>query len=321
LKASLLLLAFVPLASFAQFNRGYTGPTMQQNQQSRQHFDRVTNQYSQDFYQRQLQRTRPGQSGLSLRDAHAQAHAKQQKLEQEATESLARLAQEQQRQRQEHPAQNPQQAAAQQKADEKQLTLLAVKNYRDVFLQGQLLSAMESMQFSPSAQQSFDNMSTNLLDDKWWGKQEGAQAAAKITAYGDSLVSLTTGLIGLNFATPPATPTSGSVKSFTEKLTQDAFDQRAANQLMQEAALAERRQASKELAKAVAEFATLSAAAGTNPEFQGDSKKLRKEVQKRMRAVNTEMMRYDARLSSAKIDQVEKALRKSTSAYLAKNSK
>ena len=311
----------MPLAASAQFNRSYTGPTMQQNQQSRQDFNRMTNQRTQEFYQRQLERTRPGQSGVSLREAHAQAHAKQQKLEQDATESLARLAQEQQRQRQEHPAKNPQQAAAQQKADEKQLTLLAVKNYRDVFLQGQLLSALEAMTLSPGAQQRLDNLSGNLLDDKWWGKQDGAQVASQIKAYGDSLASLTTGLLGFNLASPPAMPAAFSVKGLTEKLAQDTFDQNAANQLLREAALTERLRASDELARAVTEFGTLSAAAATNPEFQSDPKKLRKEVQKSMRAVNKEMMRYNARLSSERIDQVEKALRKSTSAYLAKNSK
>lgn len=83
-----------------------------------------------------LERGHNGPRGVVItRGARLQAQAKQQKQEQDATESLARLAQEQRRQ--EHPAKNPQQAAAQQKADDKQLTLLAVKNYRDVFLPGQ----------------------------------------------------------------------------------------------------------------------------------------------------------------------------------------
>jgi hypothetical protein len=310
----------LPLASFAQFNRGYTGPTMQQNQQSRQYFNQMTNQRSQEFRQRQLERGRPGSQPLN-RDTQLQAHAKQQKLEQEATESLARLAQQQQQRRQEHPAKNPQQAAAQQKADEKQLTLLAVKNYRDVFLPGQLLSAVEAQTPSPSAQQRLDNLSGNLLNDSWWEKQDGAQAASTVKAYGDSLTLLTAGWLGFSLAAPPAQPAPFSVKGINEKLSQDAFDQSAATQLLREAALSERLAASDQLTKAVAEFGTMSAAAATNPAFQNDPKKLRKEVQKSMRAVNKELARYNARLSSDKLDRVEKALRQSTSAYLAKNSK
>lgn len=174
------MLLLLPLHSFAQYGRGYTGPTMQQNQQSRQDFNRMTNQRTQDFQQRQLQRNRPGQpSRATTPETRLQAQAKQQKLEQEANESLARLTQ-QQRQRQEHPAKNPQQAAAQQKADDKQLTQLAVKNYRDVFLPGQVASALEAQQLSPSAQQTLRGLNDNLLNDAWWGKQDGAQLPAKI---------------------------------------------------------------------------------------------------------------------------------------------
>jgi hypothetical protein len=292
---------------------------MQQNQQSRQDFNRMTNQRTQEFQQRQLQRLRPGQSGLALKEAQAQAHAKQQKLEQEAAESLAHLAQEQQRQRQEHPAKNPQQAAAQQKADEKQLTLLAVKNYRDVFLPGQLASAIEAQQLSPSAQQSLSNLSDNLLNDKWWDKQESTQLAGKVKAYGDSLTSLANGLLGFDLAARPATPAPLSVSGLNEQLTKDAFDQNAATQIMREAALTERLLASGQLAQAVTEFTALSAA---SPALLSDPKKLRKEVQKSLRAVDKEMTRYTARLmASNQVYQAQKALRKSTSAYLAKNSK
>ena len=322
MKYSLLFL-LLPLQSFAQFGRSYTGPTMQQNQQSRQDFNRMTNQRTQDFQQRQLQRGRPG--GLPLaRETRQQAQAKQQKLEQDATESLARLAQEQQRQRQEHPAKNPQQAAAQQKADDKQLTLLAVKNYRDVFLPGQLLTALDAQQLSPSAQQSLQNLNGSLLDDAWWSKQDDPQATGKVKAYGDTVAALTAGLLGFNFAAPPAKPAKFSVSSLNERLATDAFDQNAATQLMREAALAERLSAldSDNLAKAIQEFTALSAAVATDPALQSDPKKLRKEVQKSLRAFNKELVHYSMRIgASNQIYLAEKALRKSTSTYLAKNSK
>ena len=312
------MLLALPLHAFAQFGRSYTGPTMQQNQQSRQDFNRMTNQRTQDFQQRQLLRGRSGPGGLSPREASLQAHAKQQKLEQEATESLARLAQQQQRQRQEHPAPNPQLAAAQQKADEKQLTLLAVKNYRDVFLSGQLSNALEAQQLSPSAEQSLGKMNENLLNDAWWSKQDRAQAMGKVKAYGDSLTALTTGLLGFSLSAPPAKPAAFSADGLKEQLTKDTFDQNAATQLIRDAALSERLSAldSDNLPKAVQEFTTLATALPSDP------KKLRKEVQKSLEAVNKELARYQMRLAaSTQVYSAEKALRKTTSTYLAKNSK
>lgn len=321
MKASLLLL-LLPLHSFAQFGRSYTGPTMQQNQQSRQDFNRMTNQRTQDFQQRQLQRNQFGRGSTTMsRETQLQAQAKQQKSEQEANEKLARLAQEQQRQRQEHPAKNPQQAAAQQKADDKQLNLLAVKNYRDVFLPGQVSSALAAQQLAPSAQRSLQNLNENLLNDAWWSKQEGTQLPGKVKAYSDSLTALTAGLLGFDLASPPAKPAPFSVSSLNEKLTKDAFDQNAATQLIREAALTERLMAGDQLAQAVKEFAT-SATAAASPALPSDSKKLRKEVQKSLRNVNKGLVRYNIRIASLdKVYSAEKALRKSTSTYLAKNSK
>jgi hypothetical protein len=290
---------------------------MQQNQQSRQDFNRMTNQRTQEFQQRQLERNHYRGSLPASRETRVQAQAKQQKLEQEANEKLASLAQQQQRRRQEHPAANPQQAAAQQKADDKQLTLLAVKNYQEVFLPGQVLSAIEAQHLSPSAQQSLQNLNGNLLNDAWWGKQDGAQLPGKIKAYGDSLASLTAGLLGFGLASPPAMPAPFSASSLKDKLANDTFDQSAATQLIQNAALAERLEASEQLAKAVQEFSALSAAA-----LPSDPKKMRKEVQKSLRAVTKELARYDARIAASnQLYSVEKALRKSTSTYLAKNSK
>lgn len=318
LKASLLLL-LLPLHSFAQFGRSYTGPTMQQNQQSRQYFNQMTNQRTQDFQSRQLQRSRPGGSPLT-QQTRLQAQANQQKLEQEATEKLARLAQEQQRRREEHPAKNAKLAAAQQKADEKQLTLLAVKNYREVFLPGQVMSALEAQQLSPRAQQSLRALNGSLLDDAWWGKQENGQLPGKIKAYGDTVTALTTGLLGFDVATPPATPAQFSASGLEAMLAKDAFDQNAAAQLIREAALTERLMASDQLTKAVKEFTTLSATVAASPAPENDAKKLRKEVQKSLRAVVKELARYSERIASSdKVYAAEKGLRKSTTAYLAKN--
>jgi hypothetical protein len=318
-----LLLLLLPLHSFAQFNRSYTGPTMQQNQQSRDYFNRTTNQRTQDFQQRQLERSRYRMSNTPVsREVSLQTQAKQQKSEQEANESLARLVQQQQQQRQEHPAKNAQQAAAQQKADNQQLTLLAVKNYREVFLPGQVASALDAQHLAPGVQQRLQKLTDNLLDDTWWSKQEGAQLTGKIKACGDSLTLFTTSLLGFNLASPPATPAAFSAKSFETMLAKDAFDQSAATRLIQDAALTERLAAGSQLAKAAQEFGTLTASAAASPAQPVDAKKLRKDVQKSLRALNKELTRYDDRIAASdKVSAAEQALRKSATTYLLKNDK
>lgn len=318
-----LLLLLLPLHSFAQFNRSYTGPTMQQNQQSRDYFNRTTNQHTQDFQQRQLERSRYRMSNTPVsREVSLQTQAKQQKSEQEANESLARLVQQQQQQRQEHPAKNAQQAAAQQKADNQQLTLLAVKNYREVFLPGQVASALEAQHLAPGVQQRLQKLTDNLLDDTWWSTQEGAQLTGKIKACGDSLTLFTTSLLGFNLASPPATPAAFSAKSFETMLAKDAFDQSAATRLIQDAALTERLAAGNQLAKAAQEFGTLTASAAASPAPPANAQKLRKDVQKSLRAFNKELTRYDDRIAASdKVSAAEQALHKSATTYLLKNDK
>lgn len=319
MKFSLLLL-LLPLQSFAQFGRSYTGPTMQQNQLSRQQFNNTMNRYNQDYQQRMLDRRYSRSSGMPLnRERMAQARAKQQKLEQDANESLARLAQQQQRQ--EHPAKDPQAAAAQQRADDKQLNLLAVKNYRDVFLTAQIASVLEAQQFSPSAQQSFANLDDNLSNERWWHKQDKAQLVGQVKAYSDSLASLTNGLLGFNMASPPAKPAPFAASTLDEMLKKDTFDQAATGQFIREAALSERLLASDQLIKAVQEFNGLAEAAAASPAAP-DVKKMMHDVRTSLRTVNSALARYQGRLASSNaVFSVEKALRKSTSAYLAKNDK
>lgn len=100
------------------------------------------------------------------------------------------------------------------------------------------------------------------------------------------MASLTAGLLGFNFAAPPAKPAKLSLNGLNEQLAPDAFDQNAATQLMREAALSEwlSALASDNLAKAVQEFTALSAAVAADPALPSDPKRLRKEVQKSRRA-------------------------------------
>jgi hypothetical protein len=270
-----------------------------------------------------LQRNHAGPGSLPLSaEARLQAQATQQKLEQEANEHLARLAQQQQQQRQEHPAKNRQLAAAQQKADDKQLTLLAVKNYRDVFLPGQVATAQQAQQLSPRAEQNLRKLNEDLLNDAWWSKQEAGQVVGSVKAYSDTLTSLTTGLLGFNLSSPPAKPAPTPLGNLNDKLKQDLFDQKAATQLIHDAALTERLLASKDLIKAVQDFATVATADASSSAPQSEFKKLRKNAQKSLRTVTKELARYNENVASAgQLYWLEVGLRKSTSTYLAKNSK
>lgn len=268
----------------------------------------------------QLHKYRSGAGSQPMsREAQLQAKAKQEKLEQEANEKLAQLAQEQQRKREQHPAPNPQQAALQQKRDEKQLTRLAVKNYREVFLPGQVSAALQAQQLSAEAQRQLGNLTKSLLDKTWWKKQEGAQLTSSIKAYGDTLTSLATGLLGFDLASPPAMPSPFSASRLNTVLVGDKFDQDAATQLLAEAALTEKLTAGEQLMKAVNEFHRLSASSQEPP---SNSKKLKEDVQESVRLVNKAMERYYARMNSlTNIDEAQKALLKSTETYLAKKSK
>jgi hypothetical protein len=118
-----------------------------------------------------------------------------------------------------------------------------------------------------------------------------------------------------------ALPAPFAASTLDEMLKKDTFDQAATGQLIRKAALSERLLASDQLIKAVQEFNTLVAAAAASPAAP-DVKKLRHAVRSSLRAVNTALARYQSRLDASNtVFAVEKALRKSTSAYLAKNDK
>jgi hypothetical protein len=326
LKLSLLLL-LLPLQSFAQFGRGYTGPTMQQNMQSRQDFNRMSNQRTMDFNRqaqdRQLRRmegTRTGSGTSALSAAERQqAQARQQKAELEANEKLAHLAQEQQRQRQAHPAPNPQLAARQQN-DDRQLALLALKNYRDVFLPGQVSGALQARSLSDTAERHLQTLNETLTNDDWWSRQDGPQLAGKIKAYGDTLTALTADLLGYALVSPPPMPAPLAGRRLDEMLALGTFNQTTAAQILQEEARAEKITAGAGLAEAVVAFQNLSASSAASPELQRNPRKLRKEVATSLRLVNAELQHYQTRIYfSNRLPAAQKAMVKATTTYLAKH--
>jgi len=322
MKLSLLLLLSVPMHAFAQFGPTYTGPTMQQNQQSREYFNRSMNQRTQDFQMRQINKNRPSQGmrvPAASPETQQEAQARQLQAEKEANEQLARLAQEQQRKRDERPAPNPQQAAARQKEDERQLALLALKNYRDVFLPGQLANALQARYLSPAAASSLQRISDKLLNDAWWSKQEPAQLTATVKAYSDSLTSLTTSLLGFDLASPPPTPDQLSSKRVDDLLAKNALTQQAGAQIVQEVATAEKLIAGNGLAKAVVDFNALNTPGPNTQALQSDPKKLRQEVQARLRRVSSEMQRYESRIGTlSRLPNAQKTMHDAMAIYLKK---
>ncbi|RTQ49282.1 hypothetical protein EJV47_14165 [Hymenobacter gummosus] len=320
MKHLLLPVLLLPVCAFAQTNRT---PTMQSHMQSVRQFNQMTNQRTMEFQQRQMQKGMLNSrsaysSGMMTRKEQQEVQAKQLAREKEAETKLANLTQELQRKREQSPAANPQQAAAQQKKDEKQLTLLTVKNYKEVFLPGQLNSALQSRQLPFESQRQLAGLNKTLTDNKWW-KQHGSQAGASIKAYSDTLTSLTTELLGFALASPPAMPATPSAGAIKAQLAASTFDQAAATQLMRDAALSEKLLAGTELMKAVQEFTALNTA---SPELQGNPRKLQSEVEAKLRQVNKAMYRYDARFGTLTlVSDTYRDLLKYTSAYVAKNGK
>lgn len=352
MKHALLLFLLVPLHAFAQYRPMYTparpsytpryttSPSsstnslykpnspyqvqMRQQQYAHQQFQQFQAQQRlqmQDWSNRQSQaywqRLHQQQQMLLYRQTPAQlaaAQATQQKAEQQANEKLAHLAQEQQRKQSEHPAQDAQQAAAQQREDARQLKQLAVRNYQNVFLPGQVLAAMQSQLPSAQAQQNVQALTQELLRNAWWKQQPGAQLADKLAAHSATLAALTHELRGAEPAA--AAPTALAPGQLDALLAADSFDQQAASQLLHRAAQADKRTASTALAEAIEQFASAAALPGQ----ASDQKALRKQVQASVKRVNTELARYQARVGkSGQLFETQRTIAQATAGYLAKS--
>ena len=348
MKHPLLLLLFLPLHVFAQYRPSYSPPRpsytpapirpgpspsqmqQQSQQQAHQNFQRMQAQQTQQMQSAALRNqqqaiVRQSQQRPLLRQSLTpqqleQQQAQQHEAEEQATDYLARFAQDQRSLRLAHPAADAQQAAAQQQEDAKQLTAVTVKTYREVFLPGQMTTALQALTLSTKGQQDLQNINKDLLDNAWWSKQEAASLNGKIAAHSNALAVLTAELLGFDIASPPPAP--APVSSLDNMLAKDSFDQLAAAQIIREATAAEKVIAGDRLAKAVTEFKNLGILTASRPELQNDPTKLRNEVKASLRKVNKEMQRYNARVGmSGRLYNAQKAMLKSTAAYLAKNGK
>jgi hypothetical protein len=346
MRISLLLLVLCPLYVSAQYRpiysptarptysapvRTYTPTPYQQQQaqqqQAHQNFQRTQAQQaqSQQFYNNQRQnslRQQQMQQQVLMRHPLApeqlekqQVH--QQEAEAQATAYLARFAQDLRDQRLAKPAADAQQAAAQQQEDVRQLTIATVKAYREVFLPGQMSAVMQARALSPKGQANWQAVHKDLLDQAWWGQPDAAQVNAQLAAHARTLATLTTDLLGFDVASPPPAPAVLSVSALDAQLAADGFDRATANQLMRDAAQAEKRLEGARLAQAVQAFTVLTAQPPTQ-----DLKARQKDVKKSLSAVDKELQRYYAHAgSSRRLFQTQQAIMASTAKYLAKNKK
>ncbi|MGI4873859.1 MAG: hypothetical protein ACRYFX_22080 [Janthinobacterium lividum] len=247
----------------------------------------------------------------------AQVQTRQQQAEQKATDQLTQLTQQQQRRQ---PALDAQQAAAQQQADAKAVTVLTVKTYREVFLPNQLFAVLQSLTLTSQAQQDWQALNHELLSSVWW-KQQAAQAPASVAAHSATLVKLTTDLLGFDPATAPAAPAPLATAPLRELLASDRFDRFAAAQLLAAAAQADKRVAGAGLAQAVQEFHALATSlAASQPLTPAQAKQQRNQVKKSLHHVNQELARYQTHVGdTGSLKEARKSLLTATADYLAKN--
>lgn len=308
-----------------------TNPTVnyrvqqQQIQQAHQNFQQMQAQQRQQMQDQYYYRHRQPPP-LPLRypqsaEQLAQAKARQQQAEQQATEQLAHLA-ETQRQHQANPPATAAEAETQRREDARQLTQLTLKSYREVFLPGQLLAAHQALLPAPEAQQQLHALSQDLLDDTWWTQQDASQRAAKVAGYGTALTKISDNLLGFSAASLPPVPVVRSASAMREQLSQaPQFNQAAAAQLISEATQAEKRRIGERLAQAVQRFAEVSGQVAASPAATSPKalKQQRSDVQKSLRQVNKELFRYHAYVgSTGPLQRTQMAIMQATAGYLEK---
>lgn len=296
-----------------QMAQNYHQMNQQQHQARMQHMQQQT--------QMMWQHMAVQQQAMMRRQSLQQLEADrglQRLAEQKATEQVAQLSQEQQRKRLEQPAADAQQVAAQQKEDARQLTLLTVKNYQEVFLPGQVTNALQAQTLPLKGLEDVHNISQELQSSSWWSQQDAPQLRGKLVAHSNALAALTGELLGYDLAAAAPVPAPFAIGRLDEVLANDTFDQAMATQLIGAAAQADKLAAGTQLAEAVRAFNALAAKSVASP--TSDQKTLRNEVKAAVRSIDKEMQGYNNRVAaSTHLYEAYKAIQKSTAAYLAKN--
>jgi len=303
MRLPLLLLLALPLSAAAQMNGSSFGNA---NYQVAQRQAQMANNFQRQTMERSMARMNSSSASSAAQRAQWAAKreervAKQHAAELKATAELTRLAHRQDSLRLAHPAPNAIQTAARQKADEQALAQLTVKNYRDVFLPGQVMAAEEARSLPEKGMQDWVNISKELSDNAWWSKQDPAQLLAKVAAYRTSLTSLTTALLGFDPATAPKAERMPSTAALDAMRAKGAFDQQVATQFLQEAARVEKLGASMKLVSTLNDFNHDVAQAAARPEMQQNPQKLRNTVKSGLKDLNKAMDAYEMQMGGSQV--------------------
>ena len=323
MRLPLLLLLALPLTAVAQYGgSSYGNSQFQASQRQAQMSANFQRQTMDRMMTRMNSSSSSGAQRVKWAADQEQQVAKQRAAEQQATVALTRLAHRQDSVRQGHPAPNALQTAARRKADDQQLALLTVRNYRDVFLPGQVLAAEQARSLPAKGMQDWQTISKDLLDNAWWSQQDPAQLLAKITAYRTTLTALTTDLLGFDPATAPKPEKLPSTKPLDAMVAKGPFDPQVATQFMQEAGRVEKEAKSTKLIGALNDFNREVAEAAARPEIQQNPQKLRNTVKSSLNDLNKGMARYEMEMSqSGVLSYAEITVRSYAAKYLPKNDK
>ncbi|GAB3588741.1 hypothetical protein [Hymenobacter daeguensis] len=322
MRLPLLLFLALPLSAAAQMNGSSFGNSQFQASQRQA---QMSNNFQRQTMERSMSRMNSASSSAQRVQWTAQREkqvAKQHENEQKATDALARLAHRQDSLRLAHPAPNAIQTAARKKADEQALAQLTVKNYRDVFLPGQVMAAEEARSLPEKGLQDWQNISKELLDNAWWSKQDPAQLLAKVAAYRATLTTLTTTLLGFDPATAPKAERMPSTAALDAMRAKGAFDPQVATQYLQEAARVEKLGASAKLVSALNDFNHDVAEAAARPEMQQNPQKLRNTVKSGLNDLNKGMAHYEMQMAQSQVlSYAQGTIEKCATAFLPKADK
>ena len=301
MRLPLLLLLALPLSAAAQMNGSSFGNA---NYQVAQRQAQMANNFQRQMMERSMARMNSATSAAQRAQWTAKREervAQQHKSELKATAEFTRLARRQDSLRLAHPAPNALQTAARKKADDQALAQLAVKNYRDVFLPGQVMTAEEARSLPEKGMQDWGTISKELSDNDWWSKQDPAQLLAKVTAYRTTLTTLTITLLGFDPATAPKPERMPSTAALDAMRAKGTFDPQVATQYLQAAARVEKLAASTKLVSALNDLNHDVAEAAARPEIQQAPQKLRNTVKSGLRDLNKAMAYYEMQTAQSPV--------------------
>lgn len=319
MRLPLLLFLALPLSAAAQMNGSSFGNSQFQASQRQAQMHR-------DFQRQTMERTMARSAASSTRaqlalskEQREKRMAKQHEAELKATAELARLSRRQDSLRVANPAPNATQTAARAKADEQALAQLTVRNYRDVFLPGQVMVAEDARSLSEDGIRNWQSISKDLSDNDWWRKQDPAQLLAKVATYRTSLTALTTDLLGFD---PAAAPKSLRIPSSATLEAMSTFDQQVATKYLQDVVRFEKEANSLRLVRILNDFNREVTEAAARPENQQDPQKMRSIVKSGMSDLNKAMLNYEMAMARSQLlNKAQTSITDYATRFLPKNDK